>query len=157
MACAYLPRILPGRAPCLCNFDVTTTTKTNNKNDTQTQAPKPHTYQPPPCLGKVSRWFQTWHYVFFTFSDTMWDCKSRAATLSHEWGCGDPAFWKRSHVGKAFLSHLCGKSAATGRNSDLQTHTRFLFLFFLPRLSLGNSAQKKKKIPQAIYDAVQMI
>lgn len=151
MACAYLPRILPGRAPCLCNFDVTTTTKTNNKNDTQTQAPKPHTYQPPPCLGKVSRWFQTWHYVFFTFSDTMWDCKSRAATLSHEWGCGDPAFWRRSHVGKAFLSHLCGKSAATRRNSDLQTHTRFLFLFFLPRLSLGNSAQKKKKKFPRLY------
>lgn len=51
MACAYLPRILPGRAPCLCNFDVTTT-KTNNKNDTQTQAPKPHTYQPPHALGR---------------------------------------------------------------------------------------------------------
>lgn len=54
----HRPRILPGRAPFLCNLDTQQQQKKINKNNMQTQAPKPHTYRAPGAEGGIMSAFK---------------------------------------------------------------------------------------------------
>lgn len=143
MAWAYSPQILLGRAPRLCNFDITTTTKKrNDKNNAQTQAPKPHTYKTICALGTFSSGFK--HGILSShFQIIRWDAEVTWPLwmLTWLWGWGGPAVRRGRQIGKeslvTFLVHLwLGKNNWTIYRNIQDS----LSCFFLLKVLLGNSA-----------------
>lgn len=89
----HLPQILPGRAPCLCNFDIRTTTTTTKQHPTQ--GPNPYTHTTTQHLAAVSNMAFCHLHIFrkYTGIQQSGGRLERSRDL-----VGDPVFWGEEEI-----------------------------------------------------------
>lgn len=126
MAWAYLLQILPGRAPCLCNFDITTTTKNPTTKTTPRLKPPNLTHTKTTCaLGMFRSGFKHGILSSSHFQIIRWDAKVTWPLWMVTWlrGWGDPAFLEKETGWQSLVTFLANLWLGKKKITEPSTET----------------------------------